>query len=243
MTPSARIEATIEILGALESTTQPADRFIRDWFRARRYAGAKDRASVAERVFGIFRKRAAFAFRMRAETPRALAIASLLDDGLDADAVATLFSGGTYAPAPLSLSERDAILHPPPGPAPLDVQGNFPAFLEQELTRAFGANLRSEVASLNGRASVDLRVNALTTDRSQVLAQLKDEGIEAHPTPYAPFGVRLASGDGSSSWRAPSNSRMKRHNWSLILSVRNPARRSSISRPAPVASRSPSQPT
>src|ERR1043166_9094821 len=65
MTPSARLEAAIEILGALETTALPADRFIRDWFRRRRYAGSKDRAAVAERVFDILRHRGSSAWRMR----------------------------------------------------------------------------------------------------------------------------------------------------------------------------------
>jgi 16S rRNA (cytosine967-C5)-methyltransferase len=203
MTPSARIQATIEILSALESTTQPADRFVRDWFRSRRYAGAKDRASVAQRVFGIFRKRAMFAFRMRAETPRALAIASLLADGLDPGAIAAVFSGGKYAPATLNLAEQDAVLHLPQEDPPLPVRGNFPAFLEPELARAFGENLPSEVACLNARASIDLRVNPLKAERVQVLAQLKDEGVEASATPYAPYGIRLRS--------AESGPRLNRH--------------------------------
>ena len=78
MTPSARLQAAIDILTELERTSAPADRFMREWFRARRYAGSKDRAAVGERVFSVFRHRASFAWRMRSETPRALVIASVL---------------------------------------------------------------------------------------------------------------------------------------------------------------------
>src|ERR1051325_11073233 len=98
MTPSARIEAAIEILGALETTALPADRFIRDWFRRRRYAGSKDRAAVAERVFDILRHRGSYAWRMRSGAPRALAIASLLRDGESAGSIEALFSGASYGP-------------------------------------------------------------------------------------------------------------------------------------------------
>ena len=56
MTPAARVQAAIEILQELETTALPADRFIRDWFRPRRYAGSKDRAAVAERVFDVLRQ-------------------------------------------------------------------------------------------------------------------------------------------------------------------------------------------
>ena len=54
MTPAARIQAAIEILEGLNATAMPADRFIRDWFRARRYAGSKDRAAVSQRVARSF---------------------------------------------------------------------------------------------------------------------------------------------------------------------------------------------
>ena len=84
MTPSARLQAAIEVLAALESTAQPADRFLRDFFRARRYAGSKDRAAVGERVFSVFRHRASLSWRMGNASPRALVIASLLEEGLDA---------------------------------------------------------------------------------------------------------------------------------------------------------------
>ena len=67
----------IEILEALAGTDQPLDRFLRDWFRSRRFAGSKDRAAIANRVFDIMRHRASYAWRMGGETPRALVMASL----------------------------------------------------------------------------------------------------------------------------------------------------------------------
>jgi 16S rRNA (cytosine967-C5)-methyltransferase len=203
MTPAARIQATIEILEDLEKTGRPADRFIRDFFRARRYAGSKDRAAIGERVFSIFRHRASLAFRMRAENARALAIASLLGEGLGLDAIANLFSGGTYAPALLTEPEKSAILQPPQEEAPLHVRGDFPAFLETELIRAFGHDLLREVAALNARASVDLRVNSLKAERDGVCARLRAEGFDAQPTPYAPLGIRIA--------QSATGARLRRH--------------------------------
>ncbi len=47
MTPAARAQAAIDILELLAKTDQPADRLLRDFFRARRYAGSKDRARSA----------------------------------------------------------------------------------------------------------------------------------------------------------------------------------------------------
>src|SRR2546423_5609676 len=80
MTPAARVQNAIEILAALDHTAQPIDRFLRGWFRDRRYAGSKDRAAVAERVYDVFRHRARYMWRMGSERPRALVIASLLSE-------------------------------------------------------------------------------------------------------------------------------------------------------------------
>ncbi len=172
----------------------PADRFIRDYFRARRYAGSKDRAAVAERVFQGFRHRASFAWRMGGESPRSLVIASLLAENLPGDEIAALFSGAGYGPAALSEAEQSAIGHPPASEPPLNVRGEFPAFLETELRERFGGNLLLEMQALNQRAPIDLRVNTRKTMRADVLAQLRAEGYGAEPTPYSPFGIRLPSG-------------------------------------------------
>lgn len=189
MTPAARVQAAIDILEELAKSGLPADRFLREWFRARRYAGSKDRASVAERVFDIFRHRASYAWRMKSEAPRALAIASLLAQGEDVEA---LFAGTGYGPAPLTQAERAAIASPPDGPSPLHVQGEFPAFLEEELRRSLGGALLSEMQAMQARAPVDLRVNTLKSSRNSVLARLRADGFDAAPTPYSPLGIRIA---------------------------------------------------
>lgn len=195
MTPAARLQAAIDILEALERSDQPLDRLVRDWFRARRFAGAKDRAAIAERVFGVQRHRASLAWRMRSETPRALVIASLLNDG---NAPETFFNGEGYGPAPLNDGERASIAEPPAGESPLHVRGEFPAFLEAELTRAFGADLLAETLALQARAPIDLRVNTLRRERSEVLAALKSRDFLAEPTPYSPLGIRIPSSAGAS---------------------------------------------
>src|SRR5581483_8683986 len=105
MTPGARLAAAIEILDLLSQTQQPADRLMRDYFRARRFAGGGDRRSIAERVYAISRQRAHLAHRMGGDDPRRLAIAALLAEVADPD---QFFTGG-YAPAPLSEAERAAI--------------------------------------------------------------------------------------------------------------------------------------
>src|SRR5690242_2559105 len=137
MTPAARIQAAIEIIAALETTQRPADRFMRDFFRARRYAGSKDRTAVAERVYLILRHRASFAWRMQSQAPRSLALASLLREGIETSDIDALFDGSGYGPKALSGEERERLARPPRDDPPVDVRGEFPAWLEPELRRAF----------------------------------------------------------------------------------------------------------
>jgi 16S rRNA (cytosine967-C5)-methyltransferase len=188
--PAARLQMAIEILEALAGTDQPLDRFLRDWFRSRRFAGSKDRAAITERVFDIARHRASYAWRMGTDTSRALVIASLLKDGETPDAY---FCGEGYGPSALDDAERLAIATPPIGEAPLPVQGEFPALLEPELARAFGADLLAEMQALQARAPVDLRVNTLKRSRDQVLQELHSSGLAAEASPFSPIGIRLAS--------------------------------------------------
>ena len=141
----------IEILEGLDRTAQPTDRFLKDWFRIRRFAGSKDRRAIAEQVFSVQRHRARLGHRMGSDAPRALVIAALVEAGED---VAALFTGG-YGPAPLTDAERAAIAAAPP-PAPAWVLGEYPQWLEPELIRAFGDRLPQAMAALIPRAPVDL---------------------------------------------------------------------------------------
>ena len=202
MTPSARLQAVIDILEGLEATAQPADRFLRDWARARRYAGSKDRAAISERTYAILRHRSSFAWRMGSGDACALVIASLLAEGLSSDEIADLFDGKAYGAAALSEAERKAVDSLPQGEPPLHVCGEFPPFLEAELTRALGPALLDEMIAMQARAPIDLRVNTLKSSREVVLEALRAEGHDAKATPYSPFALRLSSGEGLSKLSA-----------------------------------------
>ena len=172
MTPSARLQAAMDILEGLNATTEPSDRFLKSWFRERRFAGSGDRRAIGELVFRVLRQRYSFAHRMGTASPRALVIAALLAEGQDPGA---LFTGG-YGPPPLSEAEQ-AVIAAPPQDAPLWVQGEFPEWLESELTRRFGGALLEEMTAFLGRAPVDLRVNTLKAVRDEVLARLGQDGF------------------------------------------------------------------
>lgn len=193
MTPAAREAAAIEILAALQNTAQPVDRFLRDWFRARRYAGARDRSAVAERIYDILRHRASYAWRMGSDQPRALVIASLMHERAE---LPEIFDGSRYAPAALTEVELNALASPPQEPPPLSVLGEFPNWLEPELTRSLGNELLPELQAMLSRAPIDLRTNRLKMNREVVCQELGSLGFEAKPTKFAPDGIRLNAGAG-----------------------------------------------
>ncbi|MGB4101922.1 MAG: RsmB/NOP family class I SAM-dependent RNA methyltransferase [Alphaproteobacteria bacterium] len=58
MTPSARLQAAIEMLELVTEMPRPADGVIGAYFRGHRYIGAKDRVAVAELVYGVLRHQA-----------------------------------------------------------------------------------------------------------------------------------------------------------------------------------------
>lgn len=187
MTPAARLQAAIEILGA--DTNQPVDRYLKAWFRDHRFAGSKDRRAIIAQVYAIFRRHAHLAHRMGSDAPRALAIAALLADGENPE---TFFTGG-YGPAPLTDSERAAIAAAPAS-LPAWVSGEYPVWLEIELSRAFADRLPEEMRAFQERAPVDLRVNTLKAGRDAVVAALRGDGLLCDPLGDLPDAIRCEAG-------------------------------------------------
>ena len=120
----------------------------------------------------------------------------LLEGGSPAG-VAAEFSGGQFAPAPLTAAET-AILRGIAGhtlnhPAmPEAVRLELPDWLLAPLAARFGARLGAEMAALAEPAPLDLRVNLLKATRDEARIALAAEGIEAILTPLSPWGLRVA---------------------------------------------------
>jgi 16S rRNA (cytosine967-C5)-methyltransferase len=187
MTPAARLQAAIDVLTELEQTALPADRVLREYFRARRYAGSKDRAAVAERVFDCLRHYYSYGWTMNGSAPRRLVLASLIVDTTHPD---EFFTGAPYAPAPLTDEERATVETNRQGPPPY-AWGDYPEWLDGELERAFGAQRMTEMYAQKTRAPVDIRVNTVKTTREALTAALAAEGYDAKPAPLAETGLRL----------------------------------------------------
>lgn len=200
MTPGARLQAAIELLDEIEGSQAPADSLIEGYFRRRRYAGSKDRRSVADTVYGLLRRRARLSWwaeRSGVEpSPRTLAIAAATVDGGGAEAARALFDGSGYGPTPLSGDEAHLVaaldhtpLDHPDMPACVALE--FPCWLEDPLVAVFGGDLEAALSALNQPATVDLRSNAIKVDRDTARHALAEDGITATPTDLSPLGLRL----------------------------------------------------
>jgi 16S rRNA (cytosine967-C5)-methyltransferase len=217
VTPGARIAAAIDILAAIEEGGRPADDIAADYFRRRRYIGAKDRAQVSAHVYAVLRHRAVIDWWItrvsqgevapgaRSRAIAALAVAPTLPSPASgggsgrrwtADDIAASFDGGRFRPAALSSAEQRlarglagrSLTHPE---MPRAVACDLPEWLEPHLAAVYGRHLEDEMAALNAAAPLDLRVNALKGDRERARRALAAEDIQAEPTPWSPLGLRL----------------------------------------------------
>ncbi|MDX3883491.1 MAG: RsmB/NOP family class I SAM-dependent RNA methyltransferase [Sphingomonas sp.] len=170
MTPAGRAQAAIdlldEIIAAAARGGAAADTLIARYFKARRYAGSKDRRAVRDLVYR--------AIRRAGEVP-ASGRAALIGLAVDDPALAAAFDGSAVGPAPIAAGEAAA-------PA-----GIAPAWLMERLGRSLD---EAQLSALLDRAPLDIRVNALKASRAEVQALIPG----AEPTPHAAMGLRLPEG-------------------------------------------------
>ncbi len=189
MRPAARLQASIDIIADIMTHHRPAATALTDWGRNHRFAGSGDRSAIGTLVYDALRSRGSSAHFMGSETPRALVLGGLREQGIFISDIAALCDGGAHSPAPLSPDESRRLEHADTeGTAPW-VRGNFPQWLHPSLERTFGALTISQTRAMARRAPVDLRVNTLKSNRDEVLAALSQFGASA--TPYSPLGARV----------------------------------------------------
>jgi 16S rRNA (cytosine967-C5)-methyltransferase len=201
LTPGAQVAAAIDILTAIDVGGRPADDAAADYFRRRRYIGAKDRAHIAGHVYAVLRHRAALDWwtgKYGIDVgPRSRVIAALvLIEQWWPETIVACCDGDRFRPARLSEPEERLVRsltartlrHPE---MPRAVANDLPEWLVPYLDRVFGNGLESEMAALNAPAATDLRVNLLKADRESARRALAAEGVDAEPTPLSPIGLRL----------------------------------------------------
>jgi 16S rRNA (cytosine967-C5)-methyltransferase len=181
------IQAT-QALGAVLGFEHPADAVLSRHFREHRELGHRDRAFIAEAVYGVLR-RLRWLRRVAGEgaTPRELLLAWFArGEGWPLRAFEGL----------ASATERDwitTVKRAEPGEGTLAERADLPDWLVERLLGQYDEAGVLELAhGLNRPAPLDLRVNVLKTDRDAVLARLTADGIAAAPGRLSPQAIRVA---------------------------------------------------
>ncbi|MDE8344777.1 MAG: RsmB/NOP family class I SAM-dependent RNA methyltransferase [Acidocella sp.] len=201
MTPAGQLACAIDLLAAIEADGRPADATANHFFRTRRFIGAGDRREVSTLVWGCLRARRHLGWWLQhfgaPETPRLLLALQAMFSGMTLNKISMAFTAGRYGPPPLT-PEESVILEKFAGHTlehpnmPDAVKFEVPDWILPRLAAQFGPALAAEMAALGQPAPLDLRINALKTTREAAIAALAREGLSAMPTPYSPWGLRLA---------------------------------------------------
>jgi 16S rRNA (cytosine967-C5)-methyltransferase len=185
MHPNALLEACSELVRLTLKFDHPADAIVSRFFRDHRSLGPRERATLAETVYAVLRKKLLFdhcAPSGSGPKERRLAILGF-------------YGPGDFLRSALSEQEKNWLDQC----EKINVadlmerhRHNLPEWLVQPLKDQVGAGFWPLVESLNLGAGLDLRVNALTSKRADVQKELAQAGIKTLPTPYSPWGLRIA---------------------------------------------------
>jgi len=181
------LKPAAELLGRILTGTQPADKQMEYYFREHREMGVRDRGAVAETVYACLRRRLLLEHIAGGAPAKSqdIVAAYLLTQGMSARALEAGGYKGDASPIAARARTLDA------GSLPFNVQTNLPEWLAECLRAQFDEGETRQLAeALNRPAPVDLRVNTLKAERTEVRARLDAEGFASEPTPYSPFGLR-----------------------------------------------------
>ena len=178
MHPKALLDACAELVRLTLKFDHPADAIVARFFRDNRGLGPRERATMAETVYTVLRKKQLFdhlAPSGSGPKERRLAILGFYGPGdflrsalTDQE---TRWIDECEKVDPADLMERH--------------RHNLPEWLVQPLKDQLGTGFWPLVESLNKGAGLDLRVNDFKAKRSDIQKELAQAGIKAVPTPYS----------------------------------------------------------
>lgn len=196
MTPNLIRQAAV-VLSNLLDFNSPADAKLGEFFRNNRDLGTKDRAFVAESVYGVLRRL------------RFLSTVTANEEN-DPDDARKLILAWLLRVQGMSIRELESVLNEQQKEwahtikakstdnLPLAVQADVRDWLWDKLVAQYGeAEALTIARSMHEQATLDLRVNTIKGDRDDVLAKFIAENTSGEtnirPTPYSPIGIRMPS--------------------------------------------------
>ena len=184
MHPKALLDACATLVGLVVKFDHPADAVVSRFFRDNRQLGPRERATLAETVYTVLRKKLLFDHLSPSGTgPRERRLAILgfhgprdfLKSALNDTEKRWLDACDAVAPADLLERHRH----------------NLPEWLAAPLKAQLGEEFWALADALQQPAPLDLRVNALTAKRAEVREELARAAIKSVATPYSPWGLRV----------------------------------------------------
>jgi 16S rRNA (cytosine967-C5)-methyltransferase len=186
MHPNALLDLTSDLLRAVMRFESPADGVVSAFFRQHRALGPRERHTLAETTYQVLRQRLLLQHLAQSGSgPLERRLAMLGWQG------GAEFLGGALAPheqqwlAAVQATDRSSL--------PDKLRHNLPDWLAGALREQLGdAEFWPLVGALGEPAALDLRVNVLKARRDEVQQALAEAGLAATPTPWSPWGLRLA---------------------------------------------------
>jgi 16S rRNA (cytosine967-C5)-methyltransferase len=186
MHPKALLDQTAVLLRTVLAFEQPADAVVLAHLRRERSLGARDRHALAETVYAVLRRRLFYQHVCAdrgGSIERRLAIVGWQGDARTLQAA-------------IDDGERQWLVAARAIDAaglPDKLRHNLPDWLAGALHQALDdAQFRALTDALLEPAALDLRVNALKAKRDDVRRTLQAQRIAAEPTPFSPWGLRIA---------------------------------------------------
>ncbi len=184
MHPKALLEACADLVGLVLKFDQPADQVVSRFFRDHRELGPRERATLAETVYTVLRKKLLFDHLSPSGSgpkERRMAILGFhgprdfLKSALTDQEKRWLDNCDAVQPADLLERHRH----------------NLPEWLAGPLKAQLGEQFWPLAESLQEPAPLDLRVNAFTDKRAEVQKELAKAQVPSRPTPFSPWGLRI----------------------------------------------------
>ncbi len=184
MHPKALLDACAELVGLALRLEHPADSVVSRYFRDHRQLGPRERATLAETTYAVLRNKLRFEhFAPSGSGPRERRMAILGFAGpRDFLKSALNDQEKSWLDACDGVREEDLLERH---------RHSLPEWLVQPLKEQLGDEFMALAQTLNEPASLDLRVNSLSSKREDIQKELRVAGLASQPTPYSPWGLRL----------------------------------------------------
>lgn len=196
-------QAALEAYGAIRHEGRLADRALDFTLRRKQNLYSNERRAVSEQVYALLRRQLTVEHLLESARPGFAGLptgrkdllrlaASRVLHGEGERAVArTMSLGGDDGETLEALPQAAAALEALPPERRFPIAASLPDFLAERFRAELGDAAEAAAEAMNERAPLTARVNTLKADRAGLIARLKEEGVDARPTPLSPLGVHL----------------------------------------------------